>query len=107
MKRYLIVGFIVLCITFVNIFALENFVQRQKSHTHDSCVLFEHHHYHTHHNIEHSHSHGHNHKINLVDFYSNKIFEITASLYKDNKHFELKILHNNFIPSELLRPPIA
>jgi len=68
MKRKLIIGFILLCITSVNVFALGSFIYQQKNHHHEFCALLAHNHHHMHHDV--THAHGHSHKVNLIDFYT-------------------------------------
>jgi len=107
MKRQFIIGFIVLCITSVNVFAIGNFINQQNSHHSKFCALLDsdHHHHHMHHGI--GHTHGHSHKVNLVDIYTASTFDLSVPpidyenpLYQKQWFVEPRLL-------QLLRPPIT
>lgn len=104
MKHRLVTSFIVLCITFVNVFAVGNFIERQKSTHHEFCALFEHNHHHMHHGIE--HTHGHSHKINLIDFHAVFTHNLLISQIDYERPLYLKQWLTKPHIREPFRPPI-
>lgn len=104
MKQKIIISLIVFCLSSVNVFAINNFLNEQKNHG-EFYSIFSHEHTHLHHGMQ--HSHGHVHKINLVDFQTNQIQTVIVSQIKNDKPPFLKLCFIDFHPIQLFRPPIS
>lgn len=102
-KRQLLISFIVLCISCVNVFALGNFIDGQKNHPHEFCALLAHDHHHAHHGTEHTHSH----KINFVDFYAASTTDLSVSpVNYGNPFYQKQWLAETHL-LQRFRPPIS
>lgn len=102
MKRHIIIGFIILSIFGVSLFATTDVFSKHDFHN-KLCSLHEHRH--THNTLEHTHSH--NHKVNLVDFYIAESIQMEAFSYMQENNFDFIEQYNYSISKELFRPPIV
>lgn len=100
MKRHIIIGFIILSIFSLSLFATTEVLQKHDLHN-ISCSV--HKHQHIHNTVQHTHIHSH--KINLVDFYitENLLIKLSSNKQKDNFDYTQQYSHS--IPNNLFRPP--
>lgn len=105
MKKNFIVGFIMLHIITVNIFAYNNFVQQHTLQHNEVITHHEHHHHHKHASMDHKHCHSHT--LIFADFFNHSalLYEVILSTEKNYYSFKEETPH--FIPEDLLRPPIV
>lgn len=101
MKRYIIIGFIILSIFNLNLLATTEVFQKHDLHS-ASCSFHEH--QHTHNTLKHTHNHSH--KINLVDFYISDIIEIRIFSYAQKNNYDVIQEHFDSISQGIFRPPI-